>query len=158
MFFLYIFFVLMIITSIKTQKYHFYKEYTAIVSFMPHLKLHDVVIIYKDNKESIITIDYTPLLQDNTNILKDLFTGKNVPAHIRIRKLKSWDLDKWYQTKPISIDDIYDFNLRKHLLTIQNKWNNNKKEMNLYKHNCKHFSHFVVNYLSTLDSFFKERL
>ena len=158
MFFLYIFLVLLIINTIKTQKYHFYKEYTAIVSFMPYLKLHDVVIIYNDNKESIITIDYTPLLQDNTIGLINLFTGKNVPANIRIRKLKSWHLDKWYQTKPISIDDIYDFNLRKHLLTIQNKWNNNKKEMNLYKHNCKHFSHFVVNYLSTLDSFFKERL
>jgi hypothetical protein len=148
----------MIITSIKPQKYHFYKEYAAIISFMPNLKLHDIIVIYKIDSKSIYTIDYSPLVPDNIDVLKDLFTGKNVPANIRIRKLKSWDLDKWYQTKPISIDDIYDSNLRKHLLTIQNKWNNNKKEMNLYKHNCKHFSHFVVNYLFTLDSFFKERL
>ena len=142
----------MIISSIKTQKYHFYKEYTAIVSFMPNLKLHDVVIIYKTNSKSIYTIDYTPTHQDN--LLTDLLIGKHVPAHIRIRKLNSWDLDKWYQTKPINFVDIYDSNLRKHLLTIQNDWNNNG--MNLYNHNCKHFSHFVINYLDSLDSFFKE--
>jgi len=156
MFFLYIFFVLMIITSIYPQKYHFYKEYTAIISFMPNLKLHDIIVIYKINSKSIITIDYTPSLQDNTNGLIDLLSGKNVPAHIRIRKLNSWDLDKWYQTKPVSIDNIYDSNLRKHLLTIQNNWNKKETGMNLYKHNCKHFSHFIMNYLSTLDSFFKD--
>jgi hypothetical protein len=146
----------MIITSIKTQKYHFYKEYTAIVNFIPNLKLHDVVIIHKIDSKSIYTIDYTPTNQ--VNLLQDLLIGKNVPAYIRFRKMNSWDLNKWYQTKPISIDEIYDYNLRKKLLTILNEWN--KKEMNgmnLYNHNCKHFSHFIMKSLLK-DSFFKERL
>lgn len=151
--------MLIIITSIKTQKYHFYKEYTAIVSFIPNLKLHDVVIIHKIDSKSIYTIDYTPTNQ--VNLLQDLLIGKNVPAYIRFRKMNSWDLDKWYQSKPISIDDVYDYNLRKKLLTILNEWNKKEmkgmkgmKGMNLYNHNCKHFSHFIMKSL-LVDSFNK---
>ena len=156
MFFFYIFFVLMIISSIKPQKYHFYKEYAAIVSFMPNLKLHDIIVIYKIDSKSIYTIDYSPLVPDNINVLKDLLIGKNVDAYIRIRKMNSWDLDKWYQSKPISIDEVYDYNLRKKLLAIQNDWNKKETGMNLYNQNCKHFSHFIMNSL-LVDSFFKER-
>jgi len=157
MFFLYIFFVLMIITSIKPQKYHFYKEYAAIISFMPNLKLHDIIVIYKIDSKSIYTIDYSPLVPDNIDVLKDLLIGKNVDAHIRIRKMNLWDLDKWYQSKPISINEVFDYNLRNKLLTIQNEWNKKeRKGMNLYNQNCKHFSHFIMNSLLK-DSFFKER-
>jgi len=150
MFFLYILLVLIIVK----KKYFFYKEYTAIVSIMPHLKLHDIVIISEYKSNTLYTIDYTPTIQDNALVVKDLLIGKNVPADIRIRKLNSWDLDKWYQTKTISIDQINDFTLRKHLLKIQNEWNKKEKGMNLYYHNCKHFSQFIINYLLN-DSFFK---
>ena len=150
MFILYIFVVLIIISSIQTNKYFYYKEYSAIVNFLPNLKLHDVVIIYSNKKNGIFTIDFTPN-QDNTNMLINFLLGQNVPAHIRIRKLNSWDLEKWYKIKPISINQIYDYKLRKNFLNIQKNWKN--KEMNLYEYNCKHFSNFVINYLSSLDSF-----
>jgi hypothetical protein len=153
LFFYYIFIVLLITNALnlRSNKYIFYKEYSAIVSLLPFVKLHDLIIIYDSKKPSkIITIDYTPKLHD----LSNLILGKDVPGFIRIKELQSWNLETWYKTPSVSIKDIPDYKLRKTLNNVKNLWN--KKDMNLYNNNCKHFTNFAIQYLLTLDTFEKK--
>jgi hypothetical protein len=160
MFVFYIFFVLIIINAFKIKNYAFHKEYAAIVNFLPNLKLHDIIVIYPlqnyNSNSNIITIDFSPVTQNDTYTIFKLLIGQNIPANIRIRVLPSWNLEDWYNSPNLSIKEIPDFKLRQNLLNIQNKWNLGAvkgNSMNLYNHNCKHFSRFVINYLSCDNSF-----
>ena len=156
MFIFYIFFVLIIINAVKIKNYTFYKEYAAIVNFLPNLKLHDIIVICplknSNSNNNIITIDFTPSIQNNDNMILNLLIGNNVEANIRIKSLPTWNLKDWYQSPSLSIHEIPDFKLRKNLLNIKNKWKKGNN-MNLYNHNCKHFSNFVIQYLSCDESF-----
>jgi hypothetical protein len=169
MFFFFIFFVLIITNALKNKNYIYYKEYAAIVNFFPNLKLHDIIVIYplkKSNSISnsvnnIITIDFSPSIENNENMIFNLLIGNNVPANIRIKSLSSWNLENWYNTPSLPIHEIPDYKLRQNILSIQNKWKKYYKKgnrMNLYNHNCKHFSNFVIQYLSCLDTFQYKKL
>jgi len=160
MFFFFIFFVLLITNAIKIKNFAFYKEYAAIVNFFPNLKLHDIIVIYPlknyNSVNNIITIDFSPSIENNENLILNLLIGNTVPANIRIKSLSTWNLENWYNSPSLSIHEIPDYKLRQNLLSIQNKWKKYYKKgnrMNLYNHNCKHFSNFVIEYLSCLDSF-----
>lgn len=121
-------------------------KYAAILNFIPMLQLHDIVV-FPDNG-GIIAIDYTPINQSNPNVLMNLLFGKNVPAEIRVRKMVTWDLEQWYSSPSIDIDNINDIELKRRITDIKKKWNCTKhyRGMNLYLHNCKHFRDFVYNY------------
>jgi hypothetical protein len=82
--------------------------------------------------------------------------GKYVPAEVRIRRMRVWNLTEWYHTPCIAIDDIDNNVLRNKIINVVNNWNHmgmdmgmdmensNTIGMNLYKRNCKHFSNFVI--------------
>ena len=71
--------------------------------------------------------------------------GKYVPAEVRIRKMRVWNLTEWYRTPCISIDDIHNNESKNKIIKVVNNWNRtNIIGMNLYKRNCKHFSNFVI--------------
>jgi len=149
-------------------KYNSYRiERAAILNFIPHLKLHDIVvlsnlgesdfvqsqilasdfvqsqILASDFVQSqILAIDFTPLNQSNPNTIFKLFIGQSVPAKIRIRPMKTWILKQWYSAPEIEINGDFKYlfeNINK------TKW----EKMNLYKNNCKHFAHHFIKQINS---------
>uniref|UniRef100_A0A6C0LEX1 LRAT domain-containing protein n=1 Tax=viral metagenome TaxID=1070528 RepID=A0A6C0LEX1_9ZZZZ len=117
---------------------------TPMVEFLPHINLHHVVILKekekKKEKSSIYAIDFTPIDQHKIETLKNLLSGKHVPAEIRVIPiLKSsfdneealfneWELKREKPRKPI-------------VLPILDGWRSDT--IHLYNHNCQHFSRFL---------------
>ena len=111
----------------------YYIQKTPIFHFLPQLKLHHIVLINQD--KDMLAIDFTPINQTQPKILLKLASGQNVPAEIRVRKIKEWDIEEWSKAPSIDINAVSVLeNLDK------KKWT----KMNLYKHNCQHFSKELV--------------
>lgn len=125
-----------------------YKRYASILNFLPIVRLHDIIVVPVNN--SILTIDYTPINQSQPIVLLKLFMGKYLPAEVRIRRMRVWNLREWYNSPCIIVDDITDNLMRNKIIKVIDNWNcidnsNTKKiGMNLYKRNCKHFSNFFI--------------
>lgn len=108
-----------------------------VLHFLPQLKLHHVVVI-KD--KSMYAIDFTPINQSEFFTIGKLFLGQNVPAKIRVIPLQNSSFDNEESL-------IAEWNhLRENSYTYDNVslfkgWKNDS--MNLYFHNCHHFSEFL---------------
>ena len=146
---IFVFFLLILLNNAMKINNGVKKEYAAILSFIPMLRVHDIVIVYYNNE--ILTIDYTPINQSQHDVLLKLFMGKYVPAEVRIRKMATWNLTEWYCLPSIGVHDINDIIIRKKITRVIDTWNHNNNNrglgMNLYKRNCKHFSNFVIQHL-----------
>jgi len=129
-----------------------YKRHASILNFLPIIRFHDIIVVPDNN--SIITIDYTPINQSHPRVLLKLFMGKYLPAEVRIRRMRVWNLTEWYHSPCIIVDDIADNLMRDKITKVIDNWNCNvdnsntnkskKIGMNLYKRNCKHFSNFFI--------------
>lgn len=138
---------------------------TPILNFIPFLKLHHIVLLSSKAKDGSYAIDFSPFYQSNKKTLFKLFLGKNVDAEIRIRfipnNINNDDkniIDYWYNSNSIipyesknkSIEILSnmcnenclckDENMQHIFKNIMNEWSDS---MNLYNHNCQHFSSFV---------------
>jgi hypothetical protein len=125
--------------------------HTPIFDFLPRLKLHHVVILKKDS--SIYAVDFTPIRQGSLVTSLKFFLGFNEPAEIRVISIKKVDfndtktlINVW---KNIKDDCTYSLEKNNDLLTILRDWKNDS--MNLYCHNCQHFSHFVKKKIAAIN-------
>ena len=147
MIFYYIIFLFFLFNNDDMNK-NLYKRYASILNFLPIVRLHDIIVVPVNN--SILTIDYTPINQSQPSVLLKLFVGKYLPAEVRIRRMRVWNLTEWYNSPCIILDDISDNLMRNKITKVIDNWNcidnsNTKKiGMNLYKRNCKHFSNFFI--------------
>jgi len=118
--------------------------YTPVFPFFPDLKQHHVIIV-PGSHNSAYAFDFTPVDQSSIKTKLDLLFGKSVPGEIRILRIPdvTGDLDiagVWEtingepRTSKISDGKI----LR--LIQRTRSWNT---EMNMYTHNCQHFSAFM---------------
>jgi hypothetical protein len=141
---------------------------TPILNFLPYIKLHHIVIIPEYNNKSIYTIDYSPINQTHSTTLLKLLFAYNVPAEIRIRhiNLLKYNLtytsiynniynneliDIWHNTTSqnyLESQIISDNTLKKiknkKIKNFINKIKNWDTSMNLYSHNCQHFSTYFL--------------
>jgi len=113
---------------------------TPMVDFLPRINLHHVVILKE--KSSIYAIDFTPIDQHKIETLKNLLSGKHVPAEIRVipilkspfdneeALLNEWEMKREKPRKLIA-------------LPILEGWKSDT--IHLYEHNCQHFSRFIKN-------------
>ena len=109
---------------------------TAIVNIAPNVKQHHIVLVEEYNR-IIYAVDFTPIHQSDLNTLLNLVLAKNVPAEIRVKYITNTDffdddgiLDQWLR-KPSIPSPFHSIE----------RWN--ASYMNLYTHNCQHFSCFV---------------
>jgi hypothetical protein len=113
--------------------------YSAALNFLPKLKLHHIVLLSNTDNSKIYAFDFTPINQTSFSTLSKLFFGYNVPAEIRVVYLEDshfFDNDeilfqKWVKNKDI----VSNKNIK------IDEWNN---DMNLYTHNCQHFSKWIT--------------
>jgi len=144
---------------------------TAILNFLPTVKLHHIILLSENPNHHVYTLDFTPINQTNITTLVKLLFGQNVDAEVRLRYIKTDHYDKnWITTDYNAIDKTIDATFVKEWDSM-NKLNekmskqltkntykniNNKQlqhiikssltwdeHMNLYNHNCQHFSKYM---------------
>lgn len=123
---------------------------TSILDFVPSVKLHHVVILKKENENEkkknniIYAIDFTPTGKRDFKTAVRLFLGFNAPAEIRFMPITEVDfrdtstlIEKWetIRNEETSIEKPNE------ILDLFTDWKNDS--MNLYCHNCQHFSRFI---------------
>jgi hypothetical protein len=141
--------------------------HSGVFNFAPWVELHHVVMLGSKAKDStgVLAIDFSPLDQTKPETILALLSGKSVPAEIRVRwvpKEKKGNLEAlkrtWSCMGPASDDQFAEINTflqssadnqaEDYLFCValiervKRKWST---RMNLYHHNCQHFSHFVLN-------------
>jgi hypothetical protein len=129
---------------------------SSILHFAPFIKLHHIVLLSDKPKRHVYTLDFTPINQTSTNTLLKLLFARNVPAEVRLRYIETnidyneTILEKWNimnnvnekisaQLSKSVYNNIYD----KQLQNIVAKAFSWSPYMNLYNHNCQHFSNYV---------------
>jgi hypothetical protein len=142
---------------------------TPILNFAPQIKLHHILIIPESNNKSIYTIDFSPINQTYSLTLLKLLFAYNVPAEIRIRHidLSKYNLsyyyiynnlnndnkliDIWYNNtlenyidSQIISDNTFKKIKNKKIKNFINKVKTWNTSMNLYTHNCQHFSQYIL--------------
>jgi hypothetical protein len=162
---LYFFIIIKNVNSVLNQNINFEIIKSPIVSIFPKLKLHHIVLLSTNSSNGVYAIDFSPYYQSDKKTLLKLLFGFNVKAEIRIRYLSNYLLnnnnfiDTWhsmnlkdpYKSKELTnniLEDMCnkkkkycrDYDLQLFIKDIINNW---ESSMNLYTHNCQHFSNFI---------------
>lgn len=131
---------------------------SAILHFAPSIKLHHIVLLSDNSKQHVYTLDFTPINQTHRATLLKLFFGRNVPAEIRLRYIETnidyneTIMQKW--STMINMDEyssaklsktVYNNIYNKQVKNIVNRAFAWSPYMNLYNHNCQHFSRYVIS-------------
>jgi hypothetical protein len=121
------------------------------LGWLPQLKLHHIVLLTEPIENRSYAIDFTPLNQPHFSTLLQLFIAKNVPAEIRVcylgditnktenQIIEQWDFLTTYKAS-FGLAHMKDTVIRENLLDAFSNW---EPEMNVYTHNCQHFSEFL---------------
>jgi len=163
--FVYILFLLF--TFCYTHKINVNIIHSSILKGVPQLKLHHIVVLTTttttkeketetETETESIALDFTPINQPSPVTLLKLLAGINVPAEIRIRQTNENITNINSIIENICLQHDEHISKQISLQTVQNVKNvdlNNtlykilqwETYMNLYTHNCQHFSHFVKN-------------
>jgi len=162
-----VFLILLCIMLYHSNNISFRILKTAILNFLPTVKLHHIILLSENPSHHVYTLDFTPINQTNITTLVKLLLGQNVDAEVRLRYIKMDNgcdiysdnafVEKW--------DNINKLNEKTSKQLTKNTYNNiNNKQiqniikssflwpehMNIYNHNCQHFSKYVYKiYLST---------
>jgi len=161
----------LVFTFCYTYKININIIHSSILKDVPQLKLHHIVVLTTsvdkmkmetETETETISLDFTPINQPSPVTLFKLLAGINVPGEIRIRQIThnptiSANTDSIIENICLQQDEHISKQIS--LQTVQNIKNadlNNtlnkilhwETYMNLYTHNCQHFSHFVKNIIT----------
>jgi len=151
--------------SFSSHSYRIKVFNSAILSFLPELKLHNVVTVKKETKiekikllnqskkrsselNNFYVFDYTPKQQPDAVGYIKMFLGYELPGIVRVIHIEESTEEKLIEDWHNIVKSNPDY--KKHLKKLGDNRINNiiyKWEMsfNVYSHNCRHFS----NYFST---------
>ena len=111
---------------------------TAVVNFAPNFKQHHIVIVEEYNR-ILYAIDFTPKNQSSLETLTNLVLGRDVPAEVRVKYITNTD---FYNDEGIIKQWLDKSCIPTPFPQIEN-WDS--QTMNLYTHNCQHFSSYLEN-------------
>jgi hypothetical protein len=135
--------ILFLFVSIGFSAYKVKILETPVLHFFPILKLHHVIIIEDEESGSMEAFDFTPINQKSFKTIGKLFLGLNVPAEIRVLSILKKDLSN-KKSLVESLEKASAMNIsskNKKIMIFLKEWKNDS--MNLYCHNCQHFSGFL---------------
>lgn len=136
----------------------YYVLHSSALHFLPFIKQHHIFVLTDKPQYYVYTLDFSPFNQKNASILIRMLLARNVPGEIRLRQIMTniensdHIIEQW--NKMNRVDALASWKLSKNTYQkIRNpqikaivdkslKW---QPYMNLYTHNCQHFSHFVKN-------------
>lgn len=132
--------------------------HSSALHFMPFMKMHHIFLITDNPEYYVYTLDFSPINQKNASTLLKLLFARNVPAEIRLRQvmvnIDNIEIikDKWNAMNEVDaiisskITNNFYNKIRntkiKNIVSKSFQWHS---YMNLYTHNCQHFSRFVNN-------------
>jgi hypothetical protein len=120
---------------------------SAVVSFLPELKLHNVVAVKKGTKKcndfaNVYVFDYTPKQQPGAIGYIKMFLGYKLPGIVRVIHIKKSTeenlIEDWHKLvmeNPDCKKCLTKFG-DKRVNNIVEKWDTS---FNVYSHNCRHF-------------------
>jgi len=131
---------------------------SSVLHFIPSIKLHHIVLLSDKPKYHVYTLDFTPINQTKPTTLAKLLFAHNVPAEVRLRYIETaienneTIIEKWhlmnkvdqhssYKLSQYVYNKIYNKQI-KNIIDVAFEW---LPYMNLYNHNCQHFSKYIVN-------------
>lgn len=132
--------------------------HSSALHFIPFIKQHHIFVFSDKPQYYVYTLDFSPINQKNASVLLDMLFARNVPGEIRLRQVMTnienddMIIQKW--NKMNEVDALSSWKLSRNIyLKIRNlqikaivdkslTW---QPYMNLYTHNCQHFSRFVKN-------------
>jgi hypothetical protein len=135
--------------------------HSSALHFMPFIRQHHIFVFSDKPQYYVYTLDFSPINQKNASVLLDMLFARNVPGEIRLRQvminienddmiIQKWNkmneadaLSSWILSK-----NIYLKIRNPQIKTIVDKSLTWQPYMNLYTHNCQHFSRFVKNITS----------
>jgi hypothetical protein len=135
--------ILFLFISIVFAAYKIKVLETPVLHFFPILKLHHIIIIEDEESGAIEAVDFTPINQKSLKTIGKLFLGLNVPAEIRVLPILKTDLSNSKKLVE-SLEKASGTNIvskNKKIHKFLKEWKNDS--MNLYCHNCQHFSWFL---------------
>jgi hypothetical protein len=110
---------------------------TAILNFAPQIKQHHIVIVEEYNR-ILYAVDFTPKNQSSSETLTKLVLGRDVPAEVRVKYITNTD---FYNDEGIVRQWLLKPCIPSPFPQIDN-WDSDT--MNLYTHNCQHFSSYLL--------------
>lgn len=119
--------------------------YSSALHFWPALKIHHIVLFSNHNGDKVVAMDFTPINQTSFTTLSKLFLGYDVPAEIRVVYLK----DSYFLDTDSLLIDKWAKNIQNMKSIEYVKIDEWKSEMNLYRHNCQHFSKWANTLVDT---------
>ena len=132
--------------------------YSSALHFMPFIRQHHIFVLSDNPQHYVYTLDFTPLNQKNVSVLLEMLFARNVSGEIRLRhvmtNIENDDIiiQKWNKMNEIDAlsswiisKNIYHKIRNPQIKAIVDKSLTWQPYMNLYNHNCQHFSHYVKN-------------
>lgn len=129
---------------------------SSVLHFIPAIKLHHIVLLTDKPKHYVYTLDFTPINQTQSSTLLKMLLAQNVPAEVRLRYVESnienneTIIQKWDDMNKVDehassklSKSVYNKIYNKQIQNIIKKAFQWLPYMNLYNHNCQHFSHYV---------------
>jgi len=162
----FIYSLLAFLFATQTQSYQVKIVNTAIISFLPELKLHNIVLLQKNKpdiktpEESILKdvylIDYTPKQRPDFVGYVKMFLGHNIPGIIRFVHLKETTQQTlvydWVNVTETHNCANYEKNRKKlgdkKISDLIDSW---PASFNVYSHNCQHFSDYLIKNLERVE-------
>lgn len=132
--------------------------YSSALHFMPFIKQHHIFVLSDNPRYYVYTLDFSPFNQKNVSTLVKLLLARNVPGEIRLRRVMTnienddHIIEEWNKMNRVDARTSWQLSTNlyhkinnpqiKAIVDKSLKW---QPYMNLYNHNCQHFSRFVKN-------------
>jgi hypothetical protein len=149
-------FLFVLIVSLHQCHITFRILQSSILHFTPSIRLHHIVLLSDKPNHHVYTLDFTPINQTHTSILLKLLLARNVPAEVRLRRIETnmennqtiiqkWDtMNKVNEYESVKLSKtVYNNIINKQIQVLVNTAFSWSPYMNLYNHNCQHFSDYV---------------
>ena len=153
-----LFFLLYIVSNHSHPQITFRILQSSVLYFIPAIKLHHIVLLSDKPEHYLYTLDFTPINQTQRATLLKMLFARNVPAEIRLRyiitNMVNTDeiIEQWDNMNKVTPElssqlttTVYNNIQNKEIKNIIDKSLKWQPSMNVYNHNCQHFSHYVKN-------------
>jgi hypothetical protein len=118
------------------------------------INFHHIVIVSNKDKD-LYAVDFTPVKHTTPRTKVKLLFFMSVPGEVRIRHIKGVDftddtsiIESWKKDTNMDYNKVYREIRDKEIKGIMKRALEWPDHMNMYTHNCQHFSRFVMSVLT----------
>uniref|UniRef100_A0A6C0DAE0 Uncharacterized protein n=1 Tax=viral metagenome TaxID=1070528 RepID=A0A6C0DAE0_9ZZZZ len=121
---------------------------TPLYRSIPLIKMHDMVILENPELNNVFVVDFSPVEDiSKPYVLFRMFTGNNIKGKLRVFYVEKKNIiNELGKTQKLhDLNEIKNYNMD--IYNIINNWNTS---FNVYNHNCKDFSKYLIKSFNLL--------